>query len=100
MARNTTRGRKLTKQLKHSCLILSNVRKMFRVGPFEVNVGHQRRTTMAGTGHIHYIEVVLVDQTIEVDIDKIQTGRRAPVPKQTRFDLFSLYRLPEKRLGH
>lgn len=39
---------------------------------------------MSGTGHIHHIEVVMVDQTVEVNIYKIQIGRRGPVSKQTR----------------
>ena len=90
MARDTTRGRKLAEKLKHAFLILSNVRKMFCVGPFKVNVSYQSRTTMTRTSHIHYIEVVLLDQTVQMDIDKIQTRRGAPVPQQTRFDVFFL----------
>jgi hypothetical protein len=53
---------------------------------------------MAGTGHIQDIEVILVDQTVEVDINEIQAGRRAPVTQQARLDVLRPERLAEKRV--
>jgi hypothetical protein len=47
IARNTASGRKLAKKLQHPFLIFCDAKKMFGIGPFEINVGHQRQTPEA-----------------------------------------------------
>ena len=42
---------------------------------------------MAGTNNVHHIQIVLFDQPVEVDIEKIHSRRRAPVPQQPRLDM-------------
>ena len=46
----------------------------------------------------NYIQVELFDEPIEMNINKIQAGRRAPVSEQARFDLVDFKGLAQKRV--
>src|SRR6266481_4953935 len=100
MAGNAARRRKLTKQLEHSLLVLSDVGKILRVSTFKIHIGDDRGSAMARSGHIDNIEVIFVYQPVQVNINEIQSGRCPPVTQQTRLDVFSLERLFQKRVSH
>src|SRR5271167_3367535 len=51
---------------------------------------HDARATMTRTDDIDHVQIVLFDQPVEVNIEKIQSRRRAPMAKQTRLDMFEL----------
>ncbi len=53
---------------------------------------------MAGPGQIDNIEIVRLDQTVEMDIDEVQSGRRTPVPEQPWFDMIERQRLFQQRI--
>ena len=74
MAGNTARRRKLTKQLEHSLLVLSDVGKILCVSTLKIYIGNDRRSAMAGSGHIDYIEVIFVYEPVQVNINEIQSG--------------------------
>ena len=47
---------------------------------------------MARADDIDHVEVVLLDQPIEVHIEKVQSRRRAPMAEQPRLDVLELER--------
>src|ERR1035437_9197059 len=53
---------------------------------------------MAGPDDIDHVQIALFDQTVEMDIDEVVPGGSAPMPKQTRFDVFELERGFEQRI--
>ena len=53
---------------------------------------------MARTDDINHVQVVLLDQSIEVDIKEVKAGGGAPMPEQARFDVVELERSFEQRI--
>ena len=68
------------------------------VGAFEIGVGDQPGPAMAGAGDVDHVEIVLLDEPIEVHVDEVEAGRRAPVAEQARLDVLLLERLAQQRI--
>src|SRR5207247_9863876 len=96
MARYSPRKRELREQSLHALGVLRDVRIDLAVRSFEVRVGYQPWPAVARTGDVNDVEIVPADQPVHVDINEIQAGRRAPVPQQTRLDVFGAQRLPQE----
>ena len=87
MTGNSIGPGKLTKEAMQSDPAAFDRRIALRVGPFQIGLRHQARAAMAGTDDVDHVQIVFLDQPIEVDVEKIQSGRRAPVPEQARLDV-------------
>ena len=70
----------------------------FGVRAFEIGHRHDARATMTRTDDVHHVQIVLFDQPVEVDIEKVQSRRRAPMAKQTRLDMFEPERGFQQRI--
>src|SRR5690348_7786594 len=53
---------------------------------------------MAWADDVNHVEIVLVDDSIEMDVNEIKPGCRAPMADQTRLDVFLPERFFEKRI--
>ena len=53
---------------------------------------------MAGADHVDHVEVKLFDQAIEVCVDEVEAGRRAPMAEEPRLDVLLLERLAQQRV--
>jgi hypothetical protein len=53
---------------------------------------------MARTGDIDHVQVMGFDDTIEVHVDEVETGRCPPMAKQPRFNMRKREWLGEKRI--
>ena len=42
---------------------------------------------MPRTGDIQHVQIVRFDQSIKMDIEKVQARSRAPMPQQPRFEV-------------
>jgi len=80
----------LFEQLLHSVGVLRHVRINFTIGSFKVGVRDQARPAVARPGDIDNIQVLLLDHAVEMDVNEVQSGSRAPVPQQARFDVLAL----------
>ena len=98
MTWNAVRPGELAKQPLQSVSAALDSRKALRVGAFEIAMRHQARTAMTGADDIDHVQIVFFDQPVEVDIKEVQPGRRAPMPEQTRLDVFELERGFEQRI--
>src|SRR5665648_394313 len=88
----------LPKQPQHPVSAALDIRKSLRIGAFEIAMRDQPRTAVAGPDNIDHVQIALFDQTVEMDIDEVEPGGSAPMPKQTRFDVFELERGVEQRI--
>src|SRR5215471_2619189 len=87
MAGNASRKRELFEQPLHPCLVRCDVRINLAVGALEVRVGNQSRPSMPRTGDIDHVEIVLLDDSVEMDVDEVQSWCRAPMTEEPRFDV-------------
>src|SRR5205085_105183 len=87
---NAARKGKLFEQPFHSLLVLRDVRIDFAVGAFQVRVRHQPGSAVSRAGDIDHVQVLLLDDPVEVDVDEIQSRRRAPVAQQAGLDVLAL----------
>ena len=98
VAGNPSGEGKLLEQLLEPGLILADVGIDLAVRAFEVNVAHDRRGAVAGTGDVDHVEVMLFDDPVQMRVDEVLSGRRAPVPQQQLFHVLQLQWLPKQRV--
>ena len=89
---NAPRKGELIEQLFHAFFVLLNARIELRVRTFKISVRHHAGTAMSRAANVNNIEIVLLDQAVEVHIDKVQSRRRAPVTEQPRFHVLRFQR--------
>src|ERR1700677_3029838 len=93
MARNPAGERELREEPLHALHVLRDSWIDFAVGAFEISVGDQPRPAMPGTGDVDHVQIVLFDQPIEVRVNEVEAGRRAPMPEEAGLDVLLLERL-------
>ena len=98
VARNPAWEGELLEQLPHPFLVLRDIGVNLAVGAFQIAIGHNAGTAMAGADDIHHVQIALHNDAVQVDIDEIQARRRAPVSKQSRLDVLFLQRLLKERI--
>ena len=82
VAGNAAGKRELKKELPQPGLVLADVGIDLAVGALEVGVAHDGRAAVPGTGDVDHVEVVLLDDPVQVHVDEVLPGRRAPVAQQ------------------
>ena len=70
------------------------------VAAFEPCMRQQSRPAMPGSRDEDHIEIALDDDAIQVHVEKVETGRRAPVAEQPRLHVLDGERLTEERVVH
>ena len=53
---------------------------------------------MARAGDVERVQVALADDPVQVGVEQVQPGRRAPVPEQSRLDVLGAQRLAQQRV--
>ncbi len=51
--------------------VTADVRVDFAVGAFEISIGNHSGAAVAGAGNIEHIQTVLVDDTVQMRVDKV-----------------------------
>ena len=98
VARDAAGEGELGEEPLHPLLVLRDVRIDLAVGPLEIGVGDQPRAAVAGAGDVDHVEVELFDQPVEVDVDEVEAGRRAPMAEQARLDVLLRRAACEQRI--
>src|SRR5208337_3707479 len=96
MARDTAREGELSEQTLHALFVGRNVWIDLTVGRLEVGVRDKTGTAMPRAGDVDHVEVVLLDHPVQVNVDKVQAGRRSPVAEEPGLDVFFCERLFEQ----
>ena len=82
VAGNSSGKRKLKKELLQPGFILADVGIDLAVGALEVRVAHDGRAAVPGAGDVDHVEVVFLDDPVQVHVDEVLPGGRAPVSQQ------------------
>ena len=90
VARDTAGKGKLLEQLLESGFILGHVGVHLTPGAFQVHVAHDCRATVTGSGDVEHIQVILVDHPVQMHVDEILAGCRAPMADDERLDVGQL----------
>src|SRR5215813_10136422 len=99
VTRDATRKGELLEQPLHTFLVLGDERIHLTVGAFEVGVGDYARGPVPRPRDEQYVEILLLNNAVEMDVDHIQAGRCPPMAEQTGLDVLALQRLAEQRIG-
>jgi hypothetical protein len=100
VAGNASRKRELLEQLPHALDVLRNVGVNLAVRPLQVGVRHQPGAAVSRPGHVDDAQVPLPDRAVEVDVDEVEPGRRAPVTEEPWLDVLPLERLAQQGVVH
>jgi len=57
------------------------------VAALSIGISDDTRTAVAGAGDIDHTDMIALNDPVEMDIDKVQARRRAPMPEQARLDV-------------
>ena len=96
MAGDAARKGELLEQPLHPGLVLADVRVDLAVAALEIGVADQRRPAVAGAGNIEHVEVVFLDDPVQMHIDEVLAGRRAPVADHQGLDMGERQRLAQQ----
>src|ERR1700730_11520629 len=88
VTRNSVRPGELAKQPLQSVPAALYRRIVLRVRPFQIGLRHQAWATVTGTNDVHHVQIVLFNQPVKMDVEKVQSRCRAPMSQQTGFDMF------------
>ena len=98
MTRNAAGERELREQPLHPVLVLRDIRVHLAIGALEIRVGDDARAAVARAGDVDHVQIVRVDDAVQVDVDEVQSRRRAPVAEQARLDVRQRERLFQQRI--
>ncbi len=96
MARNAARRRELPEQATQACDVARHVGVDLAVSSLEIHIGDQRRAAVSRSGKVDDVCIALDDEPVEMYVEKTQSGRCAPMPEQTRFDVLGAQWLAEQ----
>jgi hypothetical protein len=77
----------LGEEALHALFIGRNVRINLTVGPLEVGVRDQAGPAMPGAGDVDHVEVVLLDHSVQVNVDEVETWCGSPMTQEPRLDV-------------
>src|SRR5262249_32066166 len=77
VARDTARKRELPEERAETLLVPGNVRVDLAVRSLEIRVRNETRAAVPGPGDVDRAQIALADRPVEMDVDEVQTGRRA-----------------------
>ena len=87
--RYSARERELLEKLLHTLCIAGDVWVNFGVRAFKVGVGHHEVSSVAGAGDVDHIKIILLDNSVEVNVDKVLSGNSTPVTYYLFLDVVS-----------
>jgi hypothetical protein len=85
VARNAAGERELNEEFSQSGFVPADVRINLAVSALEICVAYHRRPAVPGAGDIDHIKVIFFDDPVQVGVNEILAGRRAPVAEQHAF---------------
>ena len=98
VAGNATGKGELEEQPCQSGLVPGDRRIDLAVGALEVGVADDRRPAVPGPGDVDHVEVMPADDPVQVDIDEVLPGRRAPVAQEHPLHVRQHQRPPQERV--
>ena len=94
VAGNATGEGELLEQPLHTLNVPADVGVNLTVGALQICLSHHGIAAVTGAGEVDHVQVVLFNDAVEVGIDEVLTGNRAPVAHDLPLDMLRLQRLP------
>src|SRR5439155_23116465 len=85
-------------QVREAREVLAVAVEVFGESTFEVQVGEDGGRSVAGSYDQQDARSGVLYQTVEVRVNQVESGLRAPVAEQTRFDVGRFKRLAQKSI--
>src|SRR5216117_1901018 len=98
MAGNSSGKRKLGEELPEPSLVLADVWIDLAVRALEIGVGHDRRAAVPGAADVNHVEVVFLDDPVQMRVNEVLPGCRAPVSQQPELHIRERQRSLEQRI--
>ena len=98
VARHSTGRRKLAKQPQHAGGVLSHLGIDLAPRSLQPRIGDGGGSTVARANQQQHVLVAAQDQPVEMRPDQVYAGRRAPMPEQSRLDVFRAQRFAQQRV--
>ncbi len=98
VAGNAAGKRELKEELLQPGLVPADVGIDLAVGALEIGVAHDRRPAVPGAGDVDHVEIVFPDHPVQVHVDEILPGGRAPVSQQHALDVREHQRSLQQRI--
>ena len=98
VAGDSPRKGELSEEPLHSRSILGNVRIKLAVSALQVCVRDQGGPAVAGASDEDNVQVQFLDESIEMHVDEVETGRRSPVTQKSRLHVLGAEWLAEQRV--
>ena len=98
VARDPAGERELAEEPAHAVLVLRDLGVDLGVRALEVGVRDEAGAAVAGAGDVDRAQVALADRAVQVDVEQVEAGRRAPVAEQPRLHVLRLQRLAQERV--
>ena len=98
VARDPAGERELPEEAPHALLVLRYLGVDLGVRPLEVRVGHEPGAAVAGPRDVDHAQVALLDRPVEMDVEEVESRRRAPVAEQPRLHVLRQQRLAQERV--
>ena len=96
VAADAAREGELAEQLADAVLVAGDVREVLGICPLEVRIGDGRRPAVPRSDDVDRVEIAGLDDPVQVRVDEVQAGRRAPVAEQAGLDMVAAQRLAEQ----
>ncbi len=92
VAGHATRSRELAEHEPQAVFIVRDLRVNLGVRAFEVGAGIERRAPVSRTRDVDDVRIMLFDQPVQMNVDKVLAWRCSPVTEQPGLDLLCLER--------
>ena len=96
VARDPAWKGELPEQTTHAGLVPRDMGVQLAVGPLQPGVGHHGRPPVTGTADVEHVCAPSVDHPVQVGIDEVQPGARAPVAEEPRLDVLGAQRFTKQ----
>ena len=98
VAGHAARERELLEHLLHAVDVLADVRVDLAVAALKVGIRNKEISAVSGTGQEDHIQIIALDRTVQMRVDEVLSGYRAPVADDLFLDHIGGQRLPKERV--
>src|ERR1700751_4775786 len=98
MTADAARERKLLEELPESRCVFAFVAVDLRIRAFKINRSEDARSAAPGSGKKYCVDIIFLDDPVQMNVNKRQPRRGAPVSEQPIFDVLRFQRFPQQRV--
>jgi hypothetical protein len=88
----------LLEEFPDPVFVLLNVRIELGVGALEISISHDSGPAVTWSRDVDHIQVVLLDDSVEMDVDEIEPGSRAPMSQEAGFHMLNSQEFTKQRI--